>query len=255
MTHGEPPASPGNGSAAAGAGSAAAGAESAARAAVLDIARRMNGLGINHGKSGNVSMRLARGARDGFLVTASGLSYERAQPSDLAWMPLDADDERDAEGPRPPSSEWRFHRDLYGHRADAGAIVHTHSTHATALACLPRVQRDGIPPFHYMVAAAGGADIRCARYATFGTQALSDAVTEAIESRRACLMAHHGLIALGRGQGTAALEDALALTVEVEALSRAYAVALSVGEPALLDADEMARVIERFATYGRPRGG
>lgn len=238
-----------------GAGLEAAGAvtEAAARRAVLDCARRMNGLGINHGKSGNVSMRWARDRRPGFVVTASGLPYDRAEPADLAWMPLDATDERDADGPRLPSSEWRFHRDLYRQRTDAGAIVHTHSTHATALACLPRVQRDGIPPFHYMVAAAGGEDIRCARYATFGTQALSDAVVQAIDARRACLVAHHGVIALGRGQDAAALEDALALAVEIEALAHAYAVALSVGEPALLDADEMARVVQRFQTYGRPR--
>ena len=227
--------------------------EADARRAVLDCARRMNGLGINHGKSGNVSMRWTRADRPGFVVTASGLPYEEAEPADLAWMPLDATDETDADGACLPSSEWRFHRDCYRHRADAAAIVHTHSTHATALACLPRVQRDGIPPFHYMVAAAGGPDIRCARYETFGTQALSDAVVQALDARRACLLAHHGVIALGRGHGAAALSDALALAVEVEALARAYAVSLSVGEPALLGADEMARVIERFKSYGRPR--
>lgn len=220
--------------------------EAAERAALIDCALQMNALGINHGKSGNVSRRCDRDGREGFLVTPSGLPYAQTRPPDLAWMPLDARDERDAHGPLAPSSEWRFHRDIYRHRADAHAIVHTHATHATALACLPRVQREGIPAFHYMVAAAGGADIRCGRYATFGTQALSDAALQALDARRACLLAHHGLIALG-----ATLQAALALAVEVEALARMYAAALAVGEPALLPADEMARVLERFRTYGQ----
>ena len=225
-----------------------AGDEAAARAALIDCARRMNALGINQGKSGNVSVRW-RGpdGRDGLLVTPSGLPYADTEPRHLAWMPLQARDERDAVGPLAPSSEWRFHRDIYSHRADAGAIVHTHAPHATALACLPRVQRDGIPAFHYMVAVAGGERIGCARYETFGTQALSDAAIEALGGRRACLLANHGMIALG---GT--LEAALALAVEVEALARMYALALSLGEPVVLPADEMARVLERFQTYGQP---
>ena len=220
--------------------------EAGVRAGLIGCALRMNALGINQGKSGNASARCARGADDGFLVTPSGLPYEDTHPADLSWMPLAARDERDACGPRAPSSEWRFHRDLYAHRADAGAIVHAHAAHATALACLPRVQRDGIPAFHYMVAAAGGVDIRCAPYATFGTQALSDAALAALHERRACLLAHHGMIALG-----ATPDEALALAVEVEALARMYALALAVGEPAVLPADEMARVLARFRTYGR----
>ena len=223
-------------------------AEHAARAALIGCALQMNALGINQGKAGNVSLRGTRAGRAGFLVTPSGLPYADTQPHDIAWMPLDASDERDAEGPRAPSSEWRFHRDIYARRADAQAIVHTHATHATALACLPRVQRDGVPAFHYMVAVAGGTDIRCARYQTFGTQALSDAALDALEGRRACLLANHGLIALG-----ATLEAALALAVEVESLAHMYAAALAVGEPVVLPADEMARVLEKFRTYGQPR--
>ena len=225
--------------------------EAAARAALIDCALRMNALGINQGKSGNVSVRW-RGpdGREGMLVTPSGLPYADTEPHHLAWMPLEACDERDAVGPLAPSSEWRFHRDIYAHRADAGAIVHTHAPHATALACLPRVQRDGIPAFHYMVAMTGGERIGCARYETFGTQALSDAVIDSLGARRACLLANHGMIALG-----STLEAALALAVEVESLARMYALALSLGEPVVLPADEMARVLERFRTYGKQRAG
>ena len=144
-------------------------------------------------------------------------------------------------GRRKPSSEWRFHRDIYLARPDAGAIVHTHSRYATALACTEQ----GIPAFHYMVAVAGGADIRCAPYATFGSQLLSDHAVKALEERRACLLANHGVIALG-----ADAETALSLASEVENLAAQYCAALSVGVPSLLDQSEMDRVLEKFRTYG-----
>jgi L-fuculose-phosphate aldolase len=221
--------------------------EDAARAALLDAARAMTPLGINHGSAGNLSVRWHRGGADGFLVTPSALPYDRCGPDDVVWLsivPPGAGAAPVIDGRRRPSSEWRFHHDLYAHRCGLSAIVHTHAPHCTALACLPRVQRDGIPPFHYMVAAAGGRDIRCAPYATFGTQALSDHALAALHERRACLLAHHGMIATGDS-----LEAALALAVEVEALARAYAQALQLGGPALLSDDEMARVVGRFADY------
>jgi L-fuculose-phosphate aldolase len=224
--------------------------EDHARAAVLDTARAMAALGINHGSAGNVSLRWHRGGADGFLATPSALPYDRCTPDDVVWASIVAGPAGGAppepvfDGRRRPSSEWRFHHDLYARRADVRAVVHTHATHCTALACLPAVQRDGIPPFHYMVAVAGGADIRCAPYATFGTQALSDHALAALEGRRACLLAHHGMIATG-----ASLDAALALAVEVESLARAYAVALQLGGPALLPADEMERVLVRFSDY------
>src|SRR5437764_111745 len=143
-----------------------------------------------------------------------------------------------------PKWEWRFHRDIYAVRIEVRAIVHAHSSFATTLACLGR----GIPAFHYMVALAGGKDIRCAPYATFGTQALSDGALSALEGRRACLLANHGMIATG-----ATLADALALAVEVEALAEQYWRALQIGEPRLLSEAEMAVVLEKFATYGQPR--
>lgn len=204
------------------------------RPQVVETARRLNASGLSQGRSGNVSVR----CEGGFLVTPSGLAYERLEPGDIAFVANDGA----ASGPRPPSSEWRFHRDIYATRPEAGAIVHSHSSFATSLACLRR----GIPAFHYEVAFAGGEDIRCAEYATFGTQALSDHALAALAGRRACLLANHGTIAFGP-----TLEAAFTLAEKVEALARMYWQALQAGEPAILDRDEMARVAERFRDYGR----
>ena len=216
--------------------------EPALRAALIATARQMNALDINRGKSGNVSARLRTADFDGYLVTPTGLPYDEIGPDDIVAMPLDGG-EGAARGARRPSSEWRFHRDLHASRADIGAVVHTHSPFATTLACLDR----GIPPFHYMVAVAGGRDIRCAPYATFGTQALSDHALAALAGRRACLLSHHGMIAVG-----VTLRAALALAVEVETLAEMYWRALQIAAPSLLDDAEMERVIARFATYGQP---
>lgn len=204
----------------------------ALRLAVVAAAREMNALGINRGKSGNVSARVD----GGFLVTPSALPYDRTQAEDVVFVTADGT----PQGRRRPSSEWRFHRDIYGARPEVEAIVHAHSPFATTLACLDR----GIPAFHYMIAVAGGDDIRCAPYATFGTQQLSDHAVAALAGRRACLLSHHGMIALG-----ASLDAALGLAVEVETLSEMYWRTLQVGEPALLSADEMREVLARFADY------
>ncbi len=212
------------------------------RRAVIATACAMNAAGINVNISGNVSARCTRGARDGFVITPSGLAYDKLAAEDLVFV----DDAQSTTGTHRPSSEWRFHFSIYAARADAGAIVHTHSPHATALAC----QHLDIPSFHYMVAVAGGSDIRCAPYATFGTQELADYALAALENRRACLLAHHGVIACG-----ADLECALALAVEVENLARTYLAVRALGPPKLLTADEMARVLERFRTYGRAAAG
>jgi L-fuculose-phosphate aldolase len=204
------------------------------REGLIKTCREMIRLGLNQGASGNVSLR----AGDGFLITPSGLPYATMVPDQIVAMDLDGG----YRGEWLPSSEWRMHFDLYRMRPEAGAVVHVHSPHATALACLRR----GIPAFHYMVAVAGGADIRCADYATFGTAALSGSMLAAMEGRRACLLANHGQIAIG-----ATLEAALWLAEEVEALARQYLLALAAGTPAILDADEMARVLARFASYGK----
>jgi ribulose-5-phosphate 4-epimerase/fuculose-1-phosphate aldolase len=209
------------------------------RAELVEAARAMNGLGINRGTSGNASVR--GGA--GFLVTPSALPYDRMGVADFVEMTLEG---TPLDAIRPPSSEWRFHRDLYAARNDVGALIHTHAPFATTLACLDLP----IPAFHYMVAKAGGNDIRCAGYATFGTQALSDHVVAAMEGRRACLMSHHGMIAAGT-----TLDAALGLAVEVEQLAEMYWRALQIETPTLLDDEEMARVARQFATYGRSTVG
>ena len=208
--------------------------DEALRAEVIRTSLRMNALGINQGKSGNVSARNERG----FLITPTGIPYEDTKPEQIVAMQMDGAHE----GVFLPSSEWRFHRDIYAARVDLNAIVHTHSAYATTLACLDR----DIPPFHYMVAIAGGKNIRCARYATFGTQELSDHALAALTDRHACLLSHHGMIACGVN-----LEKALALAVEVETLAQMYWQALQIGEPGLLPDDEMARVLEKFAAYGQ----
>ena len=207
------------------------------RRALIEACRDLQRLGLTHGTSGNVSIRCDT---DAFLVSPTGLAYASLEPQDVPLMRLDGS----WYGRCRPSSEWRFHRDILAARAEAGAVVHAHPRYATALACTGR----GIPAFHYMVAVAGGRDIRCADYHTFGTQALSDAALAALEGRRACLLAHHGIIALG-----ADVRTALALAGEVENLAAQYATALAIGGVKLLEDAEMDRVVEKFRTYGRPQ--
>ena len=203
--------------------------------AVIDACRAMNASGLNQGTSGNVSVR--RG--DGMLVTPSGVPYDETTPDMLVEVGADGA----WRGPLKPSSEWRMHLAIYADRPEAGAVVHVHSPYATALSC----HRRGIPAFHYMVAAAGGPDIRCADYATFGTEALSGAMAAALAGRAACLLANHGQIAFGP-----TLDKALWLAGEVETLARQYLLALGLGAPVELDGAEMDRVLALFATYGQP---
>ena len=205
------------------------------RTMVVTACRELRRRGLTHGTSGNVSVRY--GARR-FFVSPSGMDYEVLTADDVPLVDLDGR----WFGRCRPSSEWRFHRDILESRPDVGAIVHTHSPRATALACTGR----SIPAFHYMVAVAGGRDIRCAPYYTFGTQELSDAALAALKDRKACLLANHGVIATG-----AELASALALAGEVENLALQYSAALNLGEVRILDDTEMARVIERFRSYGQ----
>ncbi|MGD9948548.1 MAG: class II aldolase/adducin family protein [Desulfobulbus sp.] len=204
----------------------------AMREQLLVTARAMNSQGLNQGTSGNVSVR----EDDGFLITPSALAYDQCRRSDLVWMDM----EGVAQGRRRPSSEWRMHRDIYGHYPQAGAILHAHSVYCTTLACLERP----IPAFHYMVAMAGGDNIRCAPYATFGTQALSDAAVAALQDRTVTLLGHHGMICYAND-----LEQVLALAIEVEALARMYLQALQVSDPPILGSEAMGEVLERFAGY------
>ena len=213
--------------------------EAAARAAVLDCARAMSAMKLSPGRSGNVSRRW----RDGMLITPSGIAYDETTPRDIVFVATDGSVPK---GARKPSSEWRFHLAAYAARPDRHAVVHSHSMHATVLACARRA----IPAFHYMVAAAGGADIPCVPYATFGSEALSDVVAAGLKDRDACLMANHGQIAIG-----ASLTAALELAAEVEVLAEQYYKVLTLEKPVILDAAEMARVIEKFKGYGQKAQG
>jgi len=209
--------------------------ESGIRERLAGAARKLSTMGMNPGRSGNLSARVP----GGFLVTSSGRPYDTMGPGDLVLLDS-AGAPRDGQGK--PSSEWRLHRDIYARVPQAGSVVHTHSPFATTLACIGR----GIPAFHYEVAFAGGADIRCAPYATFGTQELSDAALAALDGRRACLLANHGAVAWGED-----IEDAMGLAEKVEALARLYWQALQVGDPHLLSEAEMATVLDKFAGYGK----
>lgn len=203
------------------------------RQQLLEITKKLSALGLNRGTSGNVSVRY----ESGFLITPSGMAAEDMSPNDMVWM----DFLGNIKGAHKPSSEWRFHYDILQAKAEVNVVIHTHSMFATTLSTLRR----DMPAFHYMIALAGGDSIRCAPYALFGSQALSNLALIVLENRKACLLANHGMIATGD-----TLQKALAIAVEVEALSEQYLSALQVGEPFILTAQEMTEVIEQFKDYG-----
>ena len=205
------------------------------REQLLKTSQKLVDTGLNKGTSGNASIRVG----DGFLVTPSGMAVEEMSPDNMVYMQLDGSFQQS----KKPSSEWRFHRDILASRIDINAVIHTHSMFATTLACLHK----DIPPFHYMIAVAGGDTIQCAPYALFGSQQLSDYVLTALKDRKACLLANHGRIALGND-----LEDALAVAVEVENLSEQYWRILQVNaNPPLLNEAEMRQVFLQFKGYGK----
>ena len=201
---------------------------------LIATARAMQPAGLNRGTSGNVSVRCG----EGFFITPTGLPYEALIADDIPLMALDGSHQ----GSRKPSSEWCFHRDLYASRPEVGAVLHAHSPFAVSLACLRRA----IPPFHYMIARFGGDTIRCADYAIFGSPELSTAAVLAMQGRKGCLLANHGLLVAGRD-----LTETFALAVELEELCEQYWRACQLGAPALLSAAEMAAVLEKFKSYGQ----
>lgn len=203
------------------------------RKEIIETCLRMNQDRINQGTSGNVSARWL----NGMLITPSGVPYDQLEPQDIVF--LDAQGQHVPE--QRPSSEWRFHLAILQHRPEIHAVVHTHSVHATALAMCGME----IPAAHYMVATAGGTTIPCAPYATFGTEALSENALRALEGRKACLLANHGVIALGSD-----LRKALWLAGEIETLAQQYILSRLLGGPQLLSQGQMAEVIERFKDYG-----
>lgn len=207
----------------------------ALRSSIIRTVRSYSRLGLGVGTAGNASARVP----GGFLITPTGMAYERLIATDIVMLAADGSL---AAGRRKPSSEWRMHRDILAARRQVGAVVHVHSPFATALSCL----RKDIPAFHYMVAKAGGDSVRCANYATFGTAALSKNVMRALDGRHACLMANHGLIALGSD-----LRAALEMALEVEELSKHYWLVLQAGRPTRLERSEMRRVLKKFVNYGQ----
>jgi L-fuculose-phosphate aldolase len=213
--------------------------EALARQEVLEAALAMSRQRLSPGRSGNVSRRFGAG----MLITPSGMAYEGLEPADIVLVGADG---VPAPGQRKPSSEWRFHLDIYQARADVGAVVHTHSMHATVLACAHRP----IPAFHYMVAVAGGKSIPLVPYATFGTAKLSRHVVKGLRKRNACLMANHGQVAVG-----ASCARALELAAEVEVLAEQYVKVLAIGKARLIDDEEMERVLGLFAGYGQNAQG
>jgi L-fuculose-phosphate aldolase len=210
--------------------------EAKLRGEIVAVAQAIDRAGFCPSKSGNVSARFG----EGLLITPSGLPYAQTTPDDLIHLSLEG---AVLGGSRKPSSEWPFHTAIYKARPDAQAIVHTHSPRATALSCARR----GIPAFHYMIALCGGADIRCADYATFGSPELAENAVKALDDRKAVLLANHGVIALG-----GSLAGAHQIVAEVENLAGQYLDILAAGlAPVILDGDEMARVSAKFAGYGK----
>ena len=207
------------------------------RKEIIRNCRFMNDSGLNQGTSGNISVRQG----DQFLITPSAMPYEELEPDDILEMGFDGSHDPN----KLPSSEWRFHRDILLAKPEVCSVVHTHSAYATTIA----IMGIDIPAVHYMVAAAGGNSVPCAKYATYGTQELASNAVEVLRDRKACLLANHGLIATG-----STLQQAMWLTVEVENLARQYFNVLQVGRYNLLPDEEIDRVLAKFETYGvRPK--
>ena len=200
---------------------------------IIKYANMLNSEKLSTLRSGNVSLRY----KNGFLITPSGVKYSLLKVDDIVFVSLDG---KFDETKNKPSSEWRFHKDIYSSKNEANAIVHAHSTHATAVSA----HNKDVPAFHYMVALAGGNDLKCAKYATFGTQELSDNIIEALKNRKACLMSNHGQVAYGDN-----LNSAFELAEEVENICHQYINAIKLGEPKILSSSEMDVILEKVKNY------
>ncbi len=206
---------------------------------IIEYSLKLNSTNLSPLRSGNISLRSEENGTKGYLITPSGKKYETLKPEDIVFMSLN-EEAKDKVSDNKPSSEWRFHRDIYLNKRDAEAIVHAHSPHATAVSSHGKT----IPPFHYMIALAGGEDIKCAEYATFGTEELSKNVINALQDRSACLMSNHGQVAFGKN-----LDQAFELAQEIENICHQYTIALKLGEPKILSLDEMKKVLEKAKDY------
>ena len=206
---------------------------------IIEYSLKLNSTNLSPLRSGNISLRGTENDIDGYLITPSGKKYETLKPEDIVFMGLNENEEKN-DSVNKPSSEWRFHRDIYINKKEAHAIVHAHSPHATAVSSHGKP----IPPFHYMIALAGGEDIRCSEYATFGTHELSVNMIKALKDRKACLMANHGQVAFGEN-----LSKAFELAQEVENICHQYIIALKMGEPKNLSLAEMKKILEKVKNY------
>ena len=206
---------------------------------IIEYSLKLNSTNLSPLRSGNISIRTKEDEKDGYLITPSGKKYETLKPEDIVFMSLNENAENEVSSNK-PSSEWRFHRDIYLNKKEAQAIVHAHSPHATAVSSHGKT----IPPFHYMIALAGGEDIKCAEYATFGTEELSKNVINALRERSACLMSNHGQVAFGKN-----LEDAFELAQEIENICHQYTIALKLGHPKILSFEEMKKVLDKAKNY------
>ena len=212
------------------------------RQEVIDYSIKLNITNLSPLRSGNISVRGIEGGIEGFFITPSGKKYETLKPEDIVFLSLN--EKKDFlswfNSGKNPSSEWRFHQDIYKNKWEAKAIVHAHSTHATAVSAHGK----SIPPFHYMIALAGGEDIRCSEYATFGTHELSMNIIKALKGRKACLMSNHGQVAYGVN-----LSKAFELAQEIENICHQYIIALKMGEPKNLSLSEMNKILDKVKNY------
>ena len=206
---------------------------------IIEFSLKLNSTNLSPLRSGNISLRAKEDDMDGYLITPSGKKYDSLKPENIIFMGLNQEAENNDLSNK-PSSEWRFHRDIYLNKKEAQAIVHAHSPHATAVSSHGK----SIPPFHYMIALAGGEDIKCSEYATFGTKELSDNVINALTNRSACLMSNHGQVAFGKN-----LEEAFELAQEIENICQQYIIALKIGEPKILSFEEMKKVLDKAKNY------
>ena len=209
------------------------------RKQIIEFCLKLNSTNLSPLRSGNISSRAKEDGKDGYLITPSGKKYDSLKPGNIVFMGLNEEIENNDSGNK-PSSEWRFHRDIYLNKKDAQAIVHAHSPHATAVSSHGK----SIPPFHYMIALGGGEDIKCSEYATFGTKELSQNVVKALINRSACLMSNHGQVAFGKN-----LEQAFELAQEIENICQQYIIALKIGEPKILSFEEMQKVLDKAKNY------
>ncbi len=206
---------------------------------IIEYSLKLNSTNLSPLRSGNISIRTNEDDKEGYLITPSGKKYETLELEDIVFMGFN-DEVSKNESTNKPSSEWRFHRDIYLNKKEANAIVHTHSPHATAVSSHGKT----IPPFHYMIALAGGEDIKCAEYATFGTEELSKNIIKALQERSACLMSNHGQVAFGKN-----IDQAFELAQEIENICHQYTIALKLGKPKILSFEEMKKVLEKAKDY------